>query len=289
MRNARAMRDERKRFRAGVAITMAATALLSAGGLSACGVTIFSLDDEVTMGRKVAREIEANPKEYPPYRGDPAVERYVNEVFHNLLPAGAVEYQEEFAYQVRLIDKGDMKNAFALPGGFIYVYTGLLGYLESEAALAGVLAHEIGHCELRHASKRITSYYGTQIALSLVLGNSPGALAEIAANLFTGMAFLANSRSDESEADEFSMDLLADTEYYPGGMKFFFEKMRAKGETEENSDFAQLFKTHPAPIARIDEMNRRLLARGYALKSYGATGEGIYRERYGREVVEKLR
>ncbi|MBD3409938.1 MAG: M48 family metalloprotease [Ignavibacteriales bacterium] len=289
MSDARAMSEERKQFRAGLALTMAATAFALFGLVSACGVTIFSLEDETAMGRKVAAEIEANPKEYPPYRGDPAVERYVNEVFHNLLPAGAVEYQEEFAYQVRLIDKGDAKNAFALPGGFIYVYTGLLGYLDSEAALAGVLAHEIGHCERRHASKRITSYYGAQVALSLVLGRNPGMMAELAANLFTGMAFLANSRSDEREADEFSIDVLADTKYYPGGMTFFFEKMRAKGETEESSDFSQLFKTHPAPLERIDEMNERLMARGITLKSYGATGEGIFRERYQREVVAKLR
>ena len=84
--------------------------------------------------------------------------------------------------QIEIINNPDVLNAFAIPGGYIYLYTGLLLYLDSEAALAGVIAHEIAHVEERHSTQRLTKYYGISILLGIALGENPSTIAEIATN-----------------------------------------------------------------------------------------------------------
>ena len=178
---------------------------------------------------------------------------------------------------------------FALPGGYVYVYTGLLGYLDSEAALAGVLGHEIAHAEERHATERMTSYYGVSILLSLILGENPSQIAEIGANLFVGLGFLANSRSDEDQADERSFEYLQDTRYYPGSVKFFFEKMKEDGLVSSKSDrVATFLSTHPDPIDRISKTNERLTKAGIQIKDYKSSGEGIYKGEYQTHIKSKF-
>ena len=175
-------------------------------------INIFSTEDDVELGRQLDLEIRSNTAEYPIYNGDPTIKRYIGtQIFKDILTSPKVEYGEIFNYQVELIDRPDVLNAFAIPGGYIYLYTGLLLYLDSEAALAGVIAHEIAHVEERHATQRLTRYYGVSILLGIVLGENPSTLAEIAANLFVGLAFLANSRSNEEEADNRSNKYLKDT------------------------------------------------------------------------------
>ena len=206
-----------KKFKAALYVILAAVPLL----IYSCdsGLNIFSKSDDVELGQQVVAEIQSNPSEYPVYQGDPSVKSYINSsIFQQVLASPQVENKTVYPYQMELIDK-DILNAFALPGGFLYVYTGLLKYLDSEAALAGVLGHEIAHAELRHATQRMTSYYGVSILLSMILGENPSQLAEIAANLFVGLAFLANSRSDEDQADEYSYKYLQDTRFSSRGCK----------------------------------------------------------------------
>ena len=167
-------------------------------------------------------------------------------------------------------------NAFCTPGGYIYVYTGLLKFIDDEATLAGVMGHEIAHAEQRHASKRMTKAYGAQIVLSLVLGENPGQLAEISANLFTGLALLANSRSDESEADEFSMKYLTSTPYYPGAITHFFQKMQGKKGGNGGGAFERLLSTHPLDQDRIDHVTLLLRQMGNPKQSEG----NIFAQKY---------
>ena len=237
----------------------------------------------------INKEIRNNPQEYPIFKGDPSVKRYINErLFQHILTSPKIKSKDVYNYQVEIIDQ-DVLNAFALPGGYIYVYTGLLNYLDSEAALAGVLGHEIAHVEERHATERLTSYYGVSILLGFVLGDNPSQIAEIGANLFVGLGFLANSRSDENQSDERSFEYLQDTRYYPGGVKFFFERMRDDGLVSSNSDkVATFLSTHPDPIDRISTTNQRLQKINLSVMDYKSNGAGIFRDEYQVNIKNKL-
>ncbi|MGH2568807.1 MAG: M48 family metalloprotease, partial [Bacteroidota bacterium] len=158
-----------------------------------------------------------------------------------------------YAYQFEVIHDDSTVNAFCTPGGYIYVYTGLLKFLDNEAALAGVLGHEIAHAERRHATRRMTSALGVQILLSIVLGESPTQAAQIAGNLFGGLALLKNSRDDETESDTYSMKYLQSTEYFSGGIRYFFEKVSSG---RKGGAFDRLLSTHPLPQDRIDNVEK---------------------------------
>lgn len=253
------------------------------------GLNVFSKADDVQLGLDVNNEIKNNPQEYPIYQGDPAIKTYINDrLFNHILSSPQIENKSIYPYQLEIIDK-DILNAFALPGGYLYVYTGLLSYLDTEAALAGVLGHEIAHAERRHATQRMTSHYGVSFLLSLILGENPSQIAEVAANLFVGLTFLANSRSDENDADEYSFNYLKDTRYYPGGVKFFFEKMRDEGLVSSQSDkIATFLSTHPDPVDRISSTNERLTIGGFELKTYQSSGDGIFRDEYTSNIKNRL-
>ncbi len=273
-----------------VVVSIAFTFFISA--CSSLGINIFSDADEVSLGENVAAEINADPKEYPIFRGDPSVKQYINDrIFNHILATKGVQKRTVYHYQLEIINRDDILNAFALPGGRVYVYTGLLKYLDSEAALAGVLGHEIAHAERRHATKRMTAQYGTAMLLSLVLGDNPNKYVEIAANLFVGLSLLSNSRSDEDESDKYSVDYLKDTRYYPGGVKFFFEKLRDDGKVSSKSGGIETFlSTHPDPIARISTTDQRLREIGKEVFSYkNYAGQGVFRDEYQRNIVDKLR
>jgi predicted Zn-dependent protease len=251
---------------------------------------IFSDADDVQLGLDVVAEINANPTEYPIFNGDASIKQYIKtRIFDEILASPKIAKKNVYQYTIEIVDNKDVLNAFALPGGPVYVYTGLLKYLDSEAALAGVIGHEIAHAERRHATNRLTKYYGVSVLLSLILGQNPSQLAEIAANLFVGIAFLANSRSDEDEADKFSFEYLRDTRYYAGSVKFFFEKLNADGLiTGSGSQLETFLSTHPDPIARIAVTNQRLQEANIEVKNYTASGEGIFRPEYQANISSKI-
>lgn len=254
------------------------------------GINIFSLSDDAALGEQVNAQVAADPVEYPIYHGNPQIKSYIiSRIFNHILASSQIQYKNSFHYQLEIVNKDSVLNAFCLPGGYIYVYTGLLKYLNSEAALAGVIAHEIAHAERRHATKRMTASYGVSALLSIVLGENPSEIETIAANLLVGLGFLANSRADENEADQYSFNYLKDTRYYQGGVKFFFEEMRADGLVSSQSDKIMTFlSTHPDPIQRINETNNRLNAAGIPLKDYTATGEGIFNSEYMTNIRNKF-
>ncbi len=254
------------------------------------GINLFSQSDDVKLGNEVSGEIAKNSKEYPLFKGNPSVKRYITKrIFNHILKSKQITSRNIYKYQLEIIDNPKVFNAFALPGGYIYVYTGLLKYLDSEAALAGVIGHEIAHAERRHGTKRITASYGVGFLLNLVLGRNPSQVSQIASNLFVGLAFLANSRSDENEADEFSFNFLKDTRYYQGGVKFFFEHMKADNLVKNNPGQIEKFlSTHPDPIDRIANTNQRLKTAGLPILHYNSKGKAIYRNLYFRYVKNKL-
>ncbi len=254
------------------------------------GINIFSLQDDAQLGQQLNAQIQSDPADYPIFHGDPSIKSFiVSQIFNQILQSPQVQHKDVFSYQMEIIDDDTTLNAFTLPGGYIYVYKGLLKYLTSSAALAGVLGHEIAHAELRHATQRMTAYYGVSILLNIVLGQNPSQLEEIAANLFVGLGFLANSRADEDQADEYSIKYLKDTRFYPGGVMFFFEEMRDDGLISSSpNEVAAFLSTHPDPIDRITKTQERLGQLGIPIESYNDNSDNIFHDEYQVNVRDKL-
>jgi len=220
------------------------------------GVNLFTPEDDVQLGLQLQSQIASNPKDYP-ILNNPDVTSYCQGIVDQIILSPKIKYRNTFKYQVTVIRNDNEVNAFAVPGGYIYVYTGLLKFIDNEATLAGVLAHEIAHCERRHATQRLTKAYGVGILLDIVLGKNPDKTVEIAANLLTGLAFLKNSRDDEYEADSYAYEYLKSTKWYPGALIFFFDKIKQN----EGSSFLQvLLSTHPLSQDRIDKLNAKISA-----------------------------
>lgn len=261
--------------------------------LVACGtgVNLFSDQDEVALGQQFDSEIKANPKEYPIYNKKPQVKKYIKErIFDHVLQSPEVQKETVYNYQLEIIENDSTLNAFAVPGGYVYLYTGLINYLDSEAALAGVIAHEIAHVERRHATQRITNAYGLQLLANLALGNNPSQISVIVANLFSGLTLLANSRSAEDESDKYAVIYLQSTRYYPGGVKFFFEKLRDDGKVSSGGGgIATFLSTHPDPVDRINTTEQRLKESGLEIRSYTDNEHpGIFREEYQKNIKTKI-
>lgn len=236
------------------------TLLVASAIFQSCEQTnIFSDKDDVELGQQFDKEIKANPKEFPMLEGHQDIKDYVSGLGKEILNSPKIIKRNVYPYNFQVIND-TIINAFCTPGGFVYVYTGLMKFVDNEATLAGVVGHEIAHAERRHVTQRLTAYYGVSMLLGFILGGNPSMLAEIAANLFVGLAFLKNSRDDETEADYYSIQYLKSTKWYPGGISFFFDKIkeeqRQKGETP--GDLDRMLSTHPLPNDRISFVNKEL-------------------------------
>ncbi len=254
------------------------------------GINLFTDSDEVKMGQQFDEEIRKNSKEYPIYENQQVKDYIDKRIFQHVLASPEIKKKSVYNYQLEIIKNDTTLNAFAVPGGYVYLYTGLIKYLDSEAALAGVIGHEIAHVERRHATQRISSAYGLQIIASIALGNNPSQIAVMAANLFSGLGLLANSRANEDESDDYSIKYLQSTRYYPGAVKFFFEKMRDENKVSSGGGgVATFLSTHPDPVARINTTADRLNKLGLPIFSWTHVGDGIYRTEYKRNILDKMK
>jgi predicted Zn-dependent protease len=232
--------------------------LLTASVFLSCEQSnIFSDEYDVNLGKEMDKEIKNDPKQFPMMVGHADIKDYVSGIGNYIINTSPkITKKNVYPYTFQVIND-TIVNAFCTPGGFVYVYTGLMKFVDNEATLAGVVAHEIAHAERRHVTQRLTAYYGVSMLLSFILGGNPSFLSELAANLFVGLAFLKNSRDDEAEADYYSIQYLRSTKYYPGGITFFFDKIREeqkrKGQTP--GDLDRLLSTHPLPEDRIKDAN----------------------------------
>ncbi|HSG28388.1 MAG TPA: M48 family metallopeptidase [Candidatus Krumholzibacterium sp.] len=259
--------------RAWAMLALVTAAAMFSGGCATTGINqgqinIISSSEEVGMGQGLSVEVE---KEFP-VLPDADVNAYVQRVGERL---ARVSDRPEIEYHFKVIDKDEL-NAFALPGGYIYIYTGLMSELDDEAQLAGVLAHEIGHVTARHSTERLTTMYGYQIVAGLLLGENPNMWAELVANIFSTGGFLAYSRKNEFEADRLGVKYASTAGYDPRGVIELLGKLRATQEREPGK-LEELLSTHPPTSARIAEANA-------VIGSYTAGGE---RNRAAYEGVKK--
>jgi predicted Zn-dependent protease len=228
---------------------------------------IFSIQDDISLGQQVAHEVDST------YRAKgQLLERtsssanvqkaytHLDRIVNRVLNSGEVKYKNEFAWDVKIINDPEMLNAFATPGGHIYVFTGLMKFLEDEDHFAGVLAHEIAHADKRHSVRQLQRDYGISILLSVALGNNPGALKQIAAQLAGTLTGLRFSREAETEADNTSVLYLGGTQYYAcDGAAGFFVKLNSQAQTSNPPEF---LSTHPNPDNRVQNIQQQAQQKG---------------------------
>lgn len=210
------------------------------------GVFLFSLQDDIDLGAQVDQEIKSSGEFNILNKStNAAAYAYLEAMKEQILAGGEITFKDEFVWELNIIDDDSTLNAFCTPGGYIYVYTGLIKYLDNSSSLAGVLGHEMAHADRRHSSKQMQQQYGISILLDLLSGEDgdPGLLANVAASL-TGLAF---SRADEKQADEYSVKYLCPTDFDAAGAASFFEKIGSSGTPA-------FLSTHPDPDNRVQNI-----------------------------------
>jgi len=214
------------------------------------GETAFILipsSQEVLIGRSVARQVERK------YRilQDPVIEKYVSYVGQRI---ASVCDRHDIKYSYKVIDSDEL-NAFSLPGGFVYIYRGLLEKLDNEAELAFVLGHETGHIVGRHAIKNLQMAYGANILLSLAFkGSSPTPLEAQVIKLVYSMAMNGYSRKEEFEADAMGAYYAGKAGWNPVASIEVIKKLDALAKFKP-SGFSELFMDHPTNRKRIENLN----------------------------------
>ena len=246
---------------------------LMAISLSSCkdedgDFNIFSIEDDKQLGAQVDSQIESDQSQFPMLSETTYPVAYTNlrRITNTILNSGLVNYRNEFVWETHIIQDDSTLNAFCTPGGYIYVYTGLIKFLESEDQLAGVMGHEIAHAAKRHSTDAMTRQYGIQTLLNIIFGQDKGAIARLAVQIKE----LQYGRKAETEADEFSVRYLYPTEYDARGAARFFEKLIDNGQTSSQPTF---LSTHPDPGNRVEEIKA-------VWQELGGKQGGTFTERY---------
>jgi len=251
-------------------------AVLILGALTTCSkndnpipITIFSVQDDIDLGKKVDQEIMGTPAEYPILDSAQYAAAYANlyRIRNKILASGKLSHPADFQWKCRIIRNDTVINAFCVPGGNMYFYTGIIKLLDNEAQFAGVMAHEMAHADLRHTSEQLTVAYGESLLLSLILGNNPSQLAELAAALAQGLGDLAYSRTHEYESDAAAVRYLYPTSYDAASLGDFFTKIGGQ------PTLPAFLSTHPSPEDRLAKINE-------VFNSLGGVHGQLYPEAY---------
>jgi len=215
-------------------------------------INFISLEKEIAMGRQMAAEIERQVK----LVDDPTINEYVNRVGQNLVRNS----DAKVPFTIKVVDSDEI-NAFALPGGFFYVNSGLILAADDESELAAVMAHEIAHVAARHGTENASKAQLVTIAsIPLIfMGGVAGFGIRQAAGFLIPMQFLQFSRKAESEADYLGVQYLYKTGYDPGAAVSFFEKLQAK-ESARPGSVSKMFSTHPPTGDRIESTKKNIEA-----------------------------
>ncbi|AII50422.1 M48 family metalloprotease [Hymenobacter sp. APR13] len=231
--------------------------------------SLFSIQQDIELGARVARQtdstyrakgqlLERNSRNARAYQ-------LLDGVVKRVLDNGNLKYRTQFPWSVKIIKDDAVQNAFATPGGYIYVYSGLIKFLDNESELAGILGHEIAHADRRHSTQMLQKQYGTSLLLGIVLGNrSNSQLVQLAA----GVGQLKFSRDYELDADKYSTIYLNGTRYYDcdGAAGFFI-----KAEKQGGGGTPEFLSTHPNPGSRITNIQKSAQALGCASRTVSNT------------------
>src|SRR5216683_2511799 len=216
------------------------------------GVNFYSLEREIALGKQLAQEVERSSK----LIDDPVVTEYVNRVGQNLVRNS----DARVPFTIKVIDSEEV-NAFALPGGFFYVNSGLILRAQEESELAGVMAHEISHVAARHGTKNATKSQILQLATIPLVLLGPAGLAGYGLyeglNIALPLTFLKFSRDAEREADFLGLQYMYKAGYDPNAYVTFFERIQAD-EKRRPGTIPRVFSTHPPTPERIENTQKEI-------------------------------
>ncbi len=211
---------------------------------------LLSERDEIQLGRETDAEIV---KQYGLYYEDPGLTAYVKEIAHRI---GRVSHRPQLNYECKILD-ASVINAFAVPGGYVYFTRGILAVLNSEAELAAVMGHEVGHIAARHSAQQYSKAQLAQLGLGVgsILVDSP--LVTGLAQVGVGLLFLRFSRDNEREADDLGVEYASKAGYDATAMANFFETLERINPGSDRSGLPGWFSTHPNPENRVSAVRAK--------------------------------
>jgi predicted Zn-dependent protease len=229
-----------------LSLLVCTTVMLSFNGCKKDGgLNFFTIEDDKNFGAQVETEINSsgqyNILDRTTYANQYA---YLENIKQQILNSGQVTHANDFTWKLYIIKDDATQNAFCTPGGYIYVYTGLIKYLDNASSLAGVIGHEMAHADKRHSTQQLTAQYGFSLLVSVIAGTTgQDQLAQIVGSLSS----LAYSRDHEKEADKYSVIYLCPTQYRADGAADFFQKIIDSGAPQPPA----FLSTHPSPDNRV--------------------------------------
>src|SRR5467141_1654838 len=216
------------------------------------GINLYSLEREISLGKSLAQEVERSSK----LIDDPVVTEYVNRVGQNLVRNS----DARVPFTIKVIDSDEV-NAFALPGGFFYVNSGLILRAQEESELAGVMAHEISHVTARHGTKNATKGEMMQLATIPLMLLGPVGWAGYGLyeglNIAIPLTYLKFSRDSEREADFLGLQYMYKAGYDPNAFVTFFERIQADDKRRPGT-IPRVFSTHPPTPDRIEAAQKEI-------------------------------
>lgn len=236
-------------------IAMTLTTLVTAVTLSSCATTSRVVADAVLppsqeneLGKQMSAEVEQELR----LLDNPEINKWIKGMGNKIALAAKKDVPKGIQFTFKVVDDDATVNAFAMPGGYIYVYTGLLKEAENEAEIAAVMGHEIAHVTRRHIAKRLSTAYGMSALASVALGNNPGLLAELVAGVATNGYLLKHSRDAERDSDKYGMDYMVRAGYSPQGYATFFAKLGKAPQPPA------IVSSHPNPNERVSNAQDRI-------------------------------
>lgn len=216
---------------------------------AASDVNIFTDAEEQQFGQAFVAQHEQEIKLYT----DPVVTNYINDLGQSLV---RYSKRNNIPYTFKVVDTKGI-NAYAIPGGFIYVHLDLIRATKSESELAAVLGHEIGHIVGRHSMKRLTQVYGIEILKQLILDEDDSEFKKLVADVLAAGLLFRYSRDHERESDFYGVQNVYDAGINPEGAAVFFETLRAMRKSKP-STIEKFLSTHPVPNERVRNVRNQI-------------------------------
>ncbi|HUO85010.1 MAG TPA: M48 family metallopeptidase [Thermoanaerobaculia bacterium] len=237
---------KRKQLRTGTSLGAAVLLLVLAGCSSGGGFNIISLEEEWRLGQQLSADIARQME----IVSDPAANAYIQKVGQRIV---ARSQMANLPWNFHIVRNPEI-NAFNIPGGHVYVTTGLIAAADNAAEFAGVMAHEISHGVERHATEQVSRAYGLNLVAAVVLGQNPVVYQQILAQVVGAGTLAHYGREAEREADEMGVRLMYQAGYDPRGMVTMFEELlrhrqRSPGGVE------RFFASHPLTESRIRDVS----------------------------------
>ena len=229
-------------------------ACLSCDFFSSAGALFISEDDEVQVGTEFDAQLRSSDSakaEYPIFvaknHADTVFESYVKGLAQEILDAIPAGDKPSYPFKFTIID-ADVVNAFAVPGGYVYIYTGIIKQMQDESELAGVLGHELTHVTKHHYRDAMAKEAGLQLLVQALVGNDAGQLTQLVAGSLFQLASLKVTRDNETEADHYGTINIGRVNRNPLGIAKFFSRL-------PSSALEDWISTHPAPATRVEAVN----------------------------------